>query len=209
MEKITNTSDSFMEDNIWMSSRYCIGRKTISASMHANDMALFLSMNPNIVPNRDFLAVDIRKQINFIVGLNWNVHNDNNSNKIDILSLLCQYMYENNIIHPESYMFEIRGNEVKATPTHTDNDNVYRDFDTELQYMSNWIKLANWMDPQYLITYKNEKGEESTEMGFKYYDRYRDKILEHVVTNNLYISNPFQPLFIDPKYIVKIEKVYG
>lgn len=46
--KITITNRE-MEDFIWMSSRYCIGRHTIAAATHADTIAKVLTANPDIL----------------------------------------------------------------------------------------------------------------------------------------------------------------
>ena len=60
-----------MEDFIWMSYRYCIGRKTIAAATHADTIREFINNNPNVISEirKEFMANDIRREINHII--NW------------------------------------------------------------------------------------------------------------------------------------------
>lgn len=59
----------YEEDLIWMSYRYCIGRHTIAAGMHAGNIVKnsYDKLNPE---RRDFMAFDIRREIESI--LRWN-----------------------------------------------------------------------------------------------------------------------------------------
>ena len=61
--KVTITDEMFYEDLIWMSYRYCIGRKTIAASMHAGNIAKNV-YNVFSKERQTFMAHDIRREIN-------------------------------------------------------------------------------------------------------------------------------------------------
>lgn len=65
-EKKINISAMALEDFIWMSYRYCIGRRTGAAAMHTDNIAKLIGDNPDIFSKErlEFNAVDIRRQIN-------------------------------------------------------------------------------------------------------------------------------------------------
>ena len=54
---------SYLEDLIWMSYRYCIGRHTLAATMHAGHIA---QNSYHAIPDdrKEFMAHDIRREIN-------------------------------------------------------------------------------------------------------------------------------------------------
>ena len=63
--------NSHFEDFIWMSYRYCIGRKTIAANMHADTIANFIYKNPNIFKETKIITNifsdqnDMKPEINY------------------------------------------------------------------------------------------------------------------------------------------------
>ena len=57
------TDESYMEDLIWMSYRYCIGRHTIASHSHAEDIAKY-SFDHISENKKSFMAHDIRQEIN-------------------------------------------------------------------------------------------------------------------------------------------------
>ena len=69
-----------------MSYRYCIGRHTIAASMHADTIMTLLNQNPSIM-NKDraaFNARDIRNEINRCISFKENIQIDGNEDGKDV-----------------------------------------------------------------------------------------------------------------------------
>jgi hypothetical protein len=97
-----------MEDFIWMSYRYCIGRKTIAAAMHADTIREFINNNPNIISeNRmQFMATDIRREINHITNWCDNVHIEG-TNDIDTYSMLLYKSNEYNNTDKKAFIYNV------------------------------------------------------------------------------------------------------
>lgn len=143
-----------LEDLIWMSYRYCIGRKTIAASSHAGTVADIIFKNPNLLTKdrKEFMAQDIRQCI--LDTLKWNkrIRFENNyhwyNTNWDFYTLLlggmseCPYPTEARYIIDmekrtlswEKYGF--RHNEIEITDK---PDDMYDD-------LIGWVKLANALD---------------------------------------------------------------
>ena len=143
-----------LEDLIWMSYRYCIGRKTIAASAHAGTVADIIFKNPNLLTQdrKEFMAQDIRQCI--LDTLKWNkrVRFENNyhwyNTNWDFYALLLEGMsecpyptearyvidMEKRTLSWEKYGF--RHNEVEVLDK---VDDMYDD-------LIGWVKLANALD---------------------------------------------------------------
>ena len=98
-EKMTLEIDPrSLEDLIWMSYRYCIGRKTATASMHAGTVADIIFKNPNLLTKerKEFMAQDIRQCI--LDTLRWNkrirLENNHWDTNWDFYALLLEGMNE-------------------------------------------------------------------------------------------------------------------
>ena len=65
-----------IDDMIWMSYRYCIGRHTIAAAMHAPQLAQFIAVNDISEQRRQFYAKDILSSINDVLRLHDDVRVD-------------------------------------------------------------------------------------------------------------------------------------
>ena len=78
-------SNKSMEDFIWMSYRYCIGRKTIAASAHAGTIADIIFKNPDLLSKdrRETMAVDIRQNILDVIRWNKRIRIRNNYDSAD------------------------------------------------------------------------------------------------------------------------------
>ena len=143
-----------LEDLIWMSYRYCIGRKTIAASAHAGTVADIIFKNPNLLTKdrKEFMAQDIRQHI--LDALKWNKrirfennyhwHNTNWDFYALLLEGICECPYpsearyvinmEKRTLSWEKYGF--RHNEIEITDK---PDDMYDD-------LIGWVKLANALD---------------------------------------------------------------
>lgn len=169
-----------LEDLIWMSYRYCIGRKTIAASTHAGTVADIIFKNPNLLTHdrKEFMAQDIRQCI--LDTLKWNkrIRFENNyhwyNTNWDFYTLLlggmseCPYPaearyvidMEKRTLSWEKYGF--RHNEVEITDK---PDDMYDD-------LIGWVKLANALDETcHKDITVNVEGEEHTIRCFPYVAR--------------------------------------
>ena len=66
--KAVVSDEMYMEDLIWMSYRYCIGRKTIAAHSHAGNIARY-SFDHISDGRKRFMAKDIREEINDVLNV--------------------------------------------------------------------------------------------------------------------------------------------
>lgn len=143
-----------LEDLIWMSYRYCIGRKTIAASSHAGTVADIIFKNPNLLSKdrMEFMAQDIRQCILDILKWNKRIRFENNyhwyNTNWDFYTLLLEGMsecpyptearyvidMEKRTLSWEKYGF--RHNEVEVLDK---VDDMYND-------LIGWVKLANALD---------------------------------------------------------------
>ena len=89
------TDESYMEDLIWMSYRYCIGRHTIVSHSHAGDIAKY-SFDHISENRKSFMAHDIRQEINDTLRWKNNIECRDYRNMIDkdALSIIIESLYE-------------------------------------------------------------------------------------------------------------------
>ena len=153
-KKTIEISPKNLEDFIWMSYRYCIGRRTAAAHAHAGAIADIIFKNPDLLSKerREFMAQDIRQSI--LDTLKWNkrIRFENNyhwhNTNWDFYTLLldgmseCPYPsearyvidMEKRTLYWEKY--EFRHNETEALDK---VDDMYDDLIV-------WVKLANALD---------------------------------------------------------------
>ena len=140
-------SNSRMEDFIWMSYRYCIGRKTIAACTHADTIAELISKNPNILSNerKAFMAKDIRREINTAVNFKKSLYIDNDRDGQDVYSAL---LYALNLFTDRKktvFYFDAKTMTIYDTKV----DPTLYEFETpdsDYTDLIPWVKLANWLD---------------------------------------------------------------
>ena len=146
-------SNSVAEDFIWMSYRYCIGRKTIAAYMHAETIANFIYKNPDVldISRKIFMAEDIRCSIFDILKWNKFIKFENAYNKNrdwDFYSALLTTL--SSLDNPNDYTYVIDMENETITYKELDIDgkktakyeNAYDNYNDII----NWIKLANLLD---------------------------------------------------------------
>lgn len=193
------------EDLIWMSVRYCIGRKTIAASTHARNLVSIIHYLSK--DRREFMAMDIRREINS--QLNWKkniIVNDYTFNpKYDAYTLLCKHLENNPDINDYEYDFTIDVN--TGIVTHVKRDEAIPDHCKPLIDLSDytpWIKLANYLDENNHFTIKAEIDDKEIEMNdvFEYIDSYSGKIL--YTTKSNFEKNSYATTYIAQEYIKEI-----
>lgn len=136
-------SNDRMEDFIWMSYRYCIGRHTIAAAYHADVIRGLIMDNPDCLSEnrKAFMAIDIRRQINDLVYWRSNVHVDG-PRDTDLYSLILYKGSEKPNEKVKFYVDEFY-NTVTTEPC---EDDKYVPYDKDYEDIIRWIKLANILD---------------------------------------------------------------
>lgn len=136
-------SNDKMEDFIWMSYRYCIGRHTIAAAYHADVIRGLIMDNPDFLSEdrKAFMAMDIRRQINDLVCWRSNVHVDG-PRDADLYSLILYKGSEKPNEKVKFYVDEFY-NTVTTVPC---EDDKYVPYDKDYEDIIRWIKLANILD---------------------------------------------------------------
>lgn len=140
-------SNSKMEDFIWMSYRYCIGRKTIAACAHADTIASLIINNPNLLSDerKTFMVQDIREQITNAINWKWCIYINGSHYQKDIFSPLMYALNEYPDIKQTVFYFDANTNEIYKTEK---NESLY-EFDTvdaDYNDLIPWVKLANLLD---------------------------------------------------------------
>lgn len=143
-----NINSSTFEDFIWMSYRYCIGRKTIASHQHADTIANIILHNPDILSDdrKEFMAGDIMMSI--LDNLRWNKHisishiSEDTMNNFDIFDEL--FYYSNTLEDPYSVKYIIDASSKKITHQEFITDpKLYDDkFDAMYSDLLPWVKLA-------------------------------------------------------------------
>ena len=204
-----------LEDFIWMSYRYCIGRKTIAASSHADTIANIMFKNPDFLSDgrKEFMAQDIRRCIFDTLRWNKRIRFENNYYEYswDFYALLLESMskcpYPNEVryiidmekrtLSCEKYKFRHNETEILDKP-----DDMYYD-------LIGWVKLANALDEScHKNVIINLNGEEKTIRCFPYTAKTQDGY------ENIWTSlekdanyNITQQDYIIPELIIKIEDI--
>lgn len=212
--KATITDQGFFEDMIWMSYRYCIGRKTIAAHMHAGNIAKncynFLSDD-----RKSFNAQDIRKEINDV--LRWR---DNISINIygcdlnmDAFSLIIQRLINKygedlpGAFNWDDVMFDI-DDTGKVSMSEFKGNKPIESIPILFSDLIPWIKLANALDiknHKVITTVFNGQKEEHECFQYPTMDYTGKNLRMRWVDINSYLNNPFIDTYIDEQYITEIQ----
>lgn len=151
-KKITISPDE-LEDFIWMSYRYCIGRHTIAANMHASTVAQYVHFLSDA--RQDFMATDIRREIADCLRFKSNFLISGYCDASDPVSIWFEYLISNNIVVNDSYLKESKftiNTDTKEVFIDSielgDNkyDYQYNTLSTDIHDLLVWIKLANYLD---------------------------------------------------------------
>ena len=150
-------SNDRMEDFIWMSYRYCIGRHTIAAAYHAEVIRELILNNPDCMSEerKSFMATDIRRQINDLVCWRSNVYVEGPRDN-DLYSLIL-YKGSENPNEKVKYIIDEYHNTITTEPCENDK---YVPHDKDYEDIIRWIKLANILDKTtHRIITTNYKGD--------------------------------------------------
>lgn len=202
---------SNLEDLIWMSYRYCIGRHTIAAAMHADTIMSIIVSNPGVISQEriQFNARDIRNEINRCISFRDNFHIDGSTDGIDVYSAVLYGLNEFDSPKETNFIFDTYTMTLKGEPSNKCVEN-WRLVDHDYSDLIPWVKLANWMDPSCHKTITTEYEGEVTETRcypFPYQVRLADGrvIYEERWARVEKPSAPSTCTYLAPEFIKKIE----
>lgn len=232
---MTKEDIEFINTCIWSSCRYFIGRHTIASSMHAGDIARFLSKHPDIESRGEWLAKDIRREINQHMHFSLNVNVEGEGN-VDACTLVFKAISEYLAKYPNEHIDTISDWRAKPEPgkfnpghwkfrVNLTNKTCEMEYDyievdtraygphpiSDWLDLVPWIKLAGWLDPNEVIWFKNEEGEEVGLPGFMYpsVGRYEHEEHTHVEMRHCsaehYLNHPNIDTSIREDVITKID----
>lgn len=192
-EGIIIRDKSFFEDLIWMSYRYCIGRKTIACSMHAGELVKYMKIFDE--NKRSQFCHDIRRMINDCIRFEKNVTISGYADDLDAYSILLKYIKDNNLVENQ-YSFRIDLDNYDIIHTKSDekfNNNI------ESLYVDliPWIRLADYLDDSKhkKVIYKDKEIECFPTL---YNDQNICKYSYLSIAD--FEKNPFNLIFLDEKY---------
>lgn len=153
MKNIT-ISPRRLEDFIWMSYRYCIGRKTIAAHQHAGTIADLMFKNLDKFDNDriEFMAQDIRREILESIRFNSYIKIVNDYGNIDsdwdfysallLASMKCPNAKE--VVYTIDFAKrEVTWEKIEDIVNFRHN---WEEFDSMYTDLIPWVKLANALD---------------------------------------------------------------
>ena len=159
MENKVTISSRHIEDFIWMSYRYCIGRHTGAAANHAETIHKLLVDNPDLLSEerKEFMAKDIRQSINDVIKWKNNVTSGFTSK--DIFSEL---LYSVDYYHTEThkYNWHVYSTESVEISPRIEAVEPWESFESEYTDLIGWVRLANFLDKschkEIIIEYDND-----------------------------------------------------
>lgn len=146
---------NYLEDLIWMSYRYCIGRKTIAASMHAGNIA---QNSYHDIPDdrKEVMAHDIRREINDTITWMENISVSDYRQHIPedaLSSIIWKISYNYNGTPPKNWnektwKYDVRDGVVSMTvnPDFAPEKKYYETISSKYDNLIHWIKLSNALD---------------------------------------------------------------
>ena len=215
----------YEEDLIWMSYRYCIGRHTIAANMHAGNIAkhAYGKLSPE---RQQFMAYDIRKSIEDNLRFSrMNVFIDTQLSRADnkeyrplemVLDILSEHKVEQSEDLKRLDSIYIKYDNGKLKVDYRELPSDAPDNSTEmfpiLFDLYVWADLASCFDKRghKIAIIKDEDGNEKEYEVFESYvqcgyDTYRfTKVWKPV---ELYVENPFICRYLPQDKIIKIKDI--
>lgn len=199
-----NISNSSLEDMIWMSYRYCIGRHTIAAAHHAETIHSVIKSNPDLMSNekKAFTAKDIRREITSQIAFRSNVYVEG-CNDFDAFSLLLiegsKYKDRKDIEFTlNSYTNELTIKEK--------SDSKHEAFDKDYIDLMPWVRLANYLDTStHRKIHTNFNGDIQVYTCYPYPVKQENGDYEMrwgELSDNLMMTR-----YLDEKFITKIEEI--
>ena len=194
----------FFESLIWMSYRYCIGRKSIAACTHADNIAKYIHYLPK--ERRQFIAKDIRREISDRLHWQDNIQVNGFEYKYDAVTLLLKYIKENPDTDIKNTKFFIDVNVGQVTIEPAEKPSHFSFMDDVSDYIG-WIKLANCLDEDSYVTIEAEyDGENLNIEGFEYPNVFQNEIRFLYTSVKKYLEQPWATSYIAPEYIKEIIK---
>ena len=201
--KKINISAKALEDFIWTSYRYCIGRKTAAAAMHTDNIAKLIFDNPDALSSErlEFNAKDIRRQINYVCTYGDSIE-VNTCRDMDVFSAVLYKSAE--VDNPHEWIYEVGNNGVVST--FKPNKPIEFPFDRDYTDLVVWVKLANWLDKStHRMVTTEFQGKTTTEECYPYpqkidgeYRKVWARISDPCISCNRWVSE---------EYITKIEEL--
>lgn len=164
-----NMSNDFIEDLVWMASRYCIGRHSIAACTMPHEIITNLDFDGELFTEK--YITDIRREINN--QLKWNeqikiVGND--VGEKDVAYILGCFLASSEIEDPNEYQYEIDLNTETVVAEPYQYTNYFNLKITNLlDDLLPWSKMANALSKSEYKTIKTQYNE-SFEV-FEYIER--------------------------------------
>ena len=199
---LISLSPKVVEDFIWMSYRYCIGRHTGAAICHANTIKQVIRDSTNAFSDESIqrMVADIRREINMVLSSPMNVVMDSYS-ELDLFSLLFLCIEENEDTTKFVYNIHERTGEILKERRLDNPIQRWESFESLYIDLIEWVKLANYLDvdSHYKVTVEyNGKQEEHICYAYPMrignsYTKVFSSVLEK---GNSYIS---------PEYIITVE----
>lgn len=206
------TDESYMEDLIWMSYRYCIGRHTIAANSHAGDIAMY-SFDHISENRKSFMAHDIRQEINDTLRWRNNIecHDYRNMLDKDALSIIIESLYEKygtqlpseDIWTKYKYKIENGVLNIEEYDGKVDHEHISTIFHDLLP----WIKLANALDKnchRIITTVYNGETEKHECFPYPSLDYQGIQVDIKWIDIDSYRKNPGVDTYINSQYITEI-----
>lgn len=140
--------EDFLDASIWMSYKYCIGRRSISAICRAQDTAKYCK---HLLENRrKFLAQDIRKELSSILNFS-DIYIYGDEYNYDPFSIIYSYMNSNKIDFAKNNVFiNVFDGSIKIEPK-SEVEVTSRTYDPKEDscIIIPWIELANYMNEEF------------------------------------------------------------
>lgn len=147
MDNLITLSTKTVEDLIWMSYRYCIGRHTGAAINHARTIMNIVHKNPNAFTKEQKMQMvdDIRREINNTLSWSRNVSIDMSSN-LDIFSLLFYNIEDEEDTTKFVYTVHEKTGVIHTDTRLVDTIQPWEGFESLYTDLIEWVKLSNWLD---------------------------------------------------------------
>ena len=213
--KVEIGDTSYYEDLIWMSYRYCIGRKTIASHSHAGNIAT--NSYGHLSEERErFMAHDIRREINSSISFMSRVNISDYRNHIpqDGLTSIFYRIKEKYGENPPEWVFtditfDVDNSDVRIDK-YNGSEERYFNLAHELEDFLPWIKLANLMDRSchrtLVVEYEGEVKEyECIPFPYVMRDENGYHVHERWCDIESYRANPIVCTYINPDYIKDIK----
>lgn len=196
------------EDFIWMSYRYCIGRKTIAASNHANTIFNILMKNPDVLSEerKEFIAKDIRKCILDTIRWNKCIKINNLYMGDDNWDMYSSILVASNSCNtPKDAIYTLDAASKIVTwniNSEKTNNTIHERFDDMYYDLMPWVKLSNWLDKKCHKIIKTDNDKQLEIICYPYVTFINGKY--EMVWDQVSHTNIITTSFINPNCITNI-----